>query len=97
MKPFQLSVIYLKICTILIITGLIGIADFGVYLLLDGLMNKLFFEKTGYTLLILYYLALVPFLYSLFHVLRILRFLSLDIIPFIQFINRYNRSKLRFL
>lgn len=84
MKPFQLSVIYLKICTILMITGLIGIAGFGVSLLLDGLMNKLFFEKPGYTLLILYYLALVPFLYSLFHVIHILRFISLDIIPFIQ-------------
>ncbi len=35
MKPFQLSVIYLKICTILMITGLIGIAGFGVSLLLD--------------------------------------------------------------
>lgn len=57
------------------IAGLIGVAGFGVSLLLDGLMNRLIFEKPGYTLLILYYPALGPFLYSLIHVLHILRFL----------------------
>lgn len=84
MKQFQLSVTYLKACTILMIAGLIGVAGFGISLLLEGLTNRLIFEKPGYTLLILYYLAPGPFLYCLIHVLRILRFLSLGIVPFIQ-------------
>lgn len=81
MKQFQLSVTYLKTCTILMIAGLIGVAGFGVSLLLEGLMNRLIFEKPGYTLLILYYLALGSFLYSLIHVLHILRFLFLGYNP----------------
>lgn len=72
----QKSILFLKTCLIILLLLLIGLAGYGVSALMKGITSSLIFEKPGYIVLIVAYMALIPLIFSIFHGLRILQFIS---------------------
>ncbi|WP_410756105.1 DUF2975 domain-containing protein [Exiguobacterium indicum] len=54
--------------------GLLCIAGIGIPLVWHGLSEQLFFERPGYFVLIMAYIALIPVLFILIHMWRLLQY-----------------------
>lgn len=72
MNPPKLSVFLLKSCLFVLSLGLLGLAGYAIPTLLNGIKSSIIFEKPGYVVLIVAYIALIPLMTSIFHGFRIL-------------------------
>lgn len=97
MNPPKISILLLQICLFVFSLGLLGLACYAMPILFKGLSSAIIFEKPGYVILMVAYIALIPLLTSISHSFRILNAFTTDFDPVSRIFSSLNIIKNSYL